>query len=81
MDYQGGQKFDWIKLGIPLRENEGYWSIHETIKVLEKNQMKIIKIVKYPYSPTKLLTAKRKFNLIIDFFRISTEYGVIAIKN
>jgi len=80
VDYQVGYKLDYLKLNIPKKYNEGYWSVSNTLKLLEKNNLEIIEFIKYPYLSTEF----KKFKGFLDFlsyiFRLNTNYTILARK-
>jgi len=81
VDYQVGYKLDYLKLSIPKNKNEGYWSIKNTCDLFYKNNLKIIKLIKYPYISTKLKRPLQFINDIFFFFRLNTQYSILAIKS
>ena len=80
VDYQVGYKLDYLKLSIPKDKNEGYWSIKDTCTSFHKNNLKIIKLIKYPYISTKFKKPIQFINNFFFFFRLNTQYSILAIK-
>ena len=80
VDYQVGYKFDFLKLFIPKKYNEGYWSLEDTKTILIKNKMKLIAIKKYPYFTSKYKNINNCLMRIFRIFGLNTQYSLLAQK-
>ena len=80
VDYQVGYKLDYINLSIPIDMNEGYWSNIDTCKLLKRKNLKIVQLTKYPYISTKFRKSLGFINNLFYFFRLNTQYSVLAKK-
>ena len=80
VDYQVGYKFDFLKLSIPKKYNEGYWSLNDTINLLNKNNMELVNIIKYPYFTSENKYLNKLISKVFRFLHLNTQYTILARK-
>jgi len=80
VDYQVGYKLDYLKIAIPKSENEGYWSKKDTFELLLERNFEIIILEEYPYISTEIKIYKKFINNIFYFFKLNTQYSILAKK-
>ena len=80
VDYQLGQKLDWIKLKIPRSQNEGFWNIGDMLGVLTRSKMEILKRNRYVYSYGELRLKSLIRTFLFDL-KMGNSYWIIARKS
>lgn len=76
VDYNVGQKLDWMRLKIPSSDNEYFWSLQNTLNTLNDHNFMVLNQQLYSYYGTN------KSNSTLNIFKnhLPTSYSIIARK-